>query len=70
MERIRIRMEAYDHEILDQSAAELVNKAKETGARVSGPIPPPLASSATRFCVVPTSTRSRAISSRCAPTSA
>ncbi len=41
MERIRIRMEAYDHEILDQSAVELVNKAKETGARVSGPIPLP-----------------------------
>ena len=41
MERIRIRMEAYDHEILDQSAGELVNKAKETGARVSGPIPLP-----------------------------
>jgi small subunit ribosomal protein S10 len=41
MERIRIRMEAYDHEILDQSAAELVNKAKETGAKVSGPIPLP-----------------------------
>jgi small subunit ribosomal protein S10 len=42
MERIRIRMEAYDHEILDQSAAELVNKAKETGAKVSGPIPLPV----------------------------
>ena len=39
--RIRIRMEAYDHEILDQSAQELVNKAKETGAKVSGPIPLP-----------------------------
>jgi len=41
MERIRIRMEAYDHEILDQSALELVNKAKGTGAQVSGPIPLP-----------------------------
>lgn len=41
MERIRIRMEAYDHEVLDQSAMALVNKAKETGARVSGPIPLP-----------------------------
>jgi small subunit ribosomal protein S10 len=41
MERIRIRMEAYDHEILDQSAVELVMKAKETGAQVAGPIPLP-----------------------------
>jgi small subunit ribosomal protein S10 len=41
MERIRIRMEAYDHEILDQSAVELVEKAKETGAFVAGPVPLP-----------------------------
>lgn len=40
-EKIRIRMEAYDHEILDQSALGLVNAAKETGARVRGPIPLP-----------------------------
>jgi small subunit ribosomal protein S10 len=40
-EKIRIRMEAYDHEILDQSAVNLVEKAKETGAKVAGPIPLP-----------------------------
>ena len=40
-EKIRIRMEAYDHEILDQSAVNLVERAKETGAKVSGPIPLP-----------------------------
>ena len=39
--RIRIRMEAYDHQILDQSAAEIVETAKRTGARVSGPVPLP-----------------------------
>ncbi|MHC4712327.1 MAG: 30S ribosomal protein S10 [Planctomycetota bacterium] len=39
--RIRIRMEAYDHHILDQSSAEIVETAKRTGARVSGPIPLP-----------------------------
>ena len=39
--RIRIRMEAYDHHILDQSAAEIVETAKRTGARVSGPVPLP-----------------------------
>ncbi len=34
-------MEAYDHRILDQSAAEIVETAKRTGAKVSGPIPLP-----------------------------
>lgn len=40
-ERIRIRMEAYDHAILDASAAEIVDTAKRTGAAVHGPIPLP-----------------------------
>ena len=40
-ERIRIRMEAYDHELLDKKAGEIVETAKRTGARVSGPIPLP-----------------------------
>jgi small subunit ribosomal protein S10 len=40
-EKIRIRMEAYDHKIIDQSALEIVETAKRTGARVSGPIPLP-----------------------------
>jgi len=40
-EKIRIRMEAYDHELLDQSAAVIVERAKATGARVHGPIPLP-----------------------------
>lgn len=39
--KIRITMEAYDHSILDQSAAEIVETAKRTGARVSGPVPLP-----------------------------
>ncbi len=38
---IKIRMEAYDHEALDKSAAELVDTAKRTGARVQGPVPLP-----------------------------
>jgi small subunit ribosomal protein S10 len=38
---IRIRMEAYDHRILDQSALEVVETAKRTGAKVFGPIPLP-----------------------------
>ncbi|HUU10476.1 MAG TPA: 30S ribosomal protein S10 [Phycisphaerae bacterium] len=37
-DRIRIRMEAYDHRVLDQSALEIVETSKRTGARVRGPI--------------------------------
>jgi small subunit ribosomal protein S10 len=40
-ERIRIRMEAYDHTILDQSAKDIVDTAKRTDAIVHGPIPLP-----------------------------
>jgi small subunit ribosomal protein S10 len=40
-EIIRIRMEAYDHAILDQSAADIVDTAKRTGSIVHGPIPLP-----------------------------
>ena len=40
-EKIRIRMEAYDHGALDTSAREIVEHAKRTNARVSGPIPLP-----------------------------
>ena len=40
-DKIRIRMEAYDHESLDQSALDIVEAARRTGAQVSGPIPLP-----------------------------
>jgi small subunit ribosomal protein S10 len=40
-EVIRIRMEAYDHTVLDQSAAEIVDTAKRTHSEVHGPIPLP-----------------------------
>ncbi len=40
-ERIRIRMEAYDHKALDSSAKEIVEHARRTNARVSGPVPLP-----------------------------
>ena len=40
-ERIRIRMEGYDHEVLDRTAAEIVQTAKESNAEVHGPIPLP-----------------------------
>ncbi|MEK7821456.1 MAG: 30S ribosomal protein S10 [Planctomycetota bacterium] len=40
-QKIRIRMEAYDHKVLDQAASEIVDTAKRTGAKVLGPIPLP-----------------------------
>lgn len=40
-EKIRIRLKAYDHELIDQSAEKIVEAAKRTGAKVSGPIPLP-----------------------------
>ena len=38
---IRIRLKAYDHQVIDQSAEKIVETAKRTGAQVSGPIPLP-----------------------------
>ncbi len=40
-DKIRIRMEAYDHKVLDESARSIVETAKRTGAKVSGPVPLP-----------------------------
>ena len=40
-ESIRIRLKAYDHQLIDQSAEKIVETAKRTGAAVSGPIPLP-----------------------------
>ena len=40
-QRIRIRLKAFDHRLIDQSAREIVETAKRTGAQVHGPIPLP-----------------------------
>ena len=40
-QRIRIKLKAYEHNLIDQSAEKIVETAKRTGARVSGPIPLP-----------------------------
>ena len=40
-QKIRIRLKAFDYKLIDQSAAEIVETAKRTGARVAGPIPLP-----------------------------
>jgi len=40
-QKIRIRLKAFDHTLLDNSAAEIVDTARRTGARVAGPVPLP-----------------------------
>ncbi|MFW5996623.1 MAG: 30S ribosomal protein S10 [Verrucomicrobiota bacterium] len=42
-QKIRIRLKAYDHRVLDQSAVEITKTVKRTGARLAGPIPLPTA---------------------------
>ena len=49
-QRIRIRLKAYDHHLLDQSATEIVDTAKRTGAKVAGPVPLP--TKINKFCVL------------------
>ncbi len=48
--KVRIRLRAYDHRVIDQSAEKITDTAKRTGARVSGPIPLP--TNIRRFCVI------------------
>lgn len=48
--KVRIRLRAYDHRIIDQSAEKITDTAKRTGARVAGPIPLP--THIRRFCVI------------------
>lgn len=48
--KIRIRLRAYDHKLLDQSALDIVDTAKKTGAKIVGPIPLP--TSVNKFCVL------------------
>ncbi|MFH1091980.1 MAG: 30S ribosomal protein S10 [Pseudomonadota bacterium] len=49
-QKIRIKLRAYDHKLLDQSAQEIVDTARRTGARVAGPIPLP--TTINRYCVL------------------
>jgi ribosomal protein S10 len=67
--KIRIRLKAYDHKLLDQSASDIVDTANKTGAKVVGPIPLPTKSTNIVCCDRPISTRNHASSSRCGPTS-
>src|ERR1700677_2404388 len=49
--KIRIRLKAFDHQLLDKSASDIVETAKRTGARVAGPIPLP--THLARYTVLP-----------------
>jgi small subunit ribosomal protein S10 len=49
-QKIRIRLKAYDHKLLDVSVGEIVDTAKRTGARVAGPIPLPTVIN--KYCVL------------------
>ena len=69
-EMIRIRLKAYDHQLIDQSAEKIVETAKRTGATVSGPIPLPTKKEVVTICGPSTSTRTAVSSSSAALTSA
>ncbi|MGZ4119412.1 MAG: 30S ribosomal protein S10 [Actinomycetota bacterium] len=49
-QKIRIRLKAYDHEVIDQSARKIVDTANRTGAKVAGPVPLPTERSV--YCVI------------------
>jgi small subunit ribosomal protein S10 len=49
-QRIRIRLKAYDHRILDESSRQIVETAEHTGAKVAGPVPLP--TKIERYCVI------------------
>jgi small subunit ribosomal protein S10 len=52
-QKIRIRLRAFDHQILDQSAVRIVDTARRTGADVSGPVPLPTEKSIYTILVAP-----------------
>lgn len=49
-QKIRIRLKAYDHRILDESSRQIVETAEHTGAKVAGPVPLP--TRIERYCVI------------------
>ena len=65
---IRIRLKAYDHQVIDQSAEKIVETAKRTGATVSGPIRCPPRRRSSPSCAPSTNIRTAASSLSAAPT--
>lgn len=52
-QKIRIRLKAFDHRLIDQATFEIVNTAKRTGAQISGPIPLPTKIERYTVCISP-----------------
>ena len=67
-QRIRIRLKAFDHRLIDQATAEIVETAKRTGAQVRGPIPLPTRKERFTVLISRTLTKMRAISTKFALT--
>ena len=67
-EMIRIRLKAYDHQLIDSSAAKIVETAKRNGAGVSGPIPLPTKKEVVTILRAVHSTRIAVSSSSAEPT--
>ena len=62
-QKIRIRLKAFDHRLIDRSASEIVETAKRTGAQVRGPIPLPTKIERYTILTSPTSRTARSRSS-------
>lgn len=69
-QKIRIRLKAFDHRLIDRSASEIVETAKRTGAQVRGPIPLPTKIERYTILVSPHVDKERATSMKPARTSA
>jgi small subunit ribosomal protein S10 len=69
-QKIRIRLKAFDYKLIDQSAAEIVDTAKRTGAIVKGPVPLPTRMKRFDILRCRTSTSLRVTSLKSVPTSA
>ena len=67
---IRIRLKAYDHQLIDKAAETIVEAAKRTDAKVSGPIPLPTKTEIVTILRAVPNTRTAVSSSSAAPTSA
>ena len=69
-QRIRIRLKAFDHKLIDTSTQEIVETAKRTGAQVRGPIPLPTRKERFTVLISPHVNKERVISTKFAHTSA
>jgi len=64
-QKIRIRLKAFDHRLIDASALEIVDTAKRTGAQVNGPIPLPTRKERYTVLVSPHVNKTRVTSTKC-----